>query len=289
MPSPDYGYRAYVCAASPGPEDSPTTGNGPKGEYASKSQTTLDFALTDVRAWAEHFRGDDGGHADVVDHHVVLESATSEDLRDALAEAAEKLDFYFDESRGGSLNFVYSGHGTTDGDLVLADRLVSPDELMEWCSAGRAGEGGKTRHLQMVIDSCYSGLTLCRMVLHPAHWSRLVIRDGFAACLPSEEAFELRSLKHSVLTYTALKQIKHMNIGMAQHISADDVKQLKRGQRETSPNLTNGQQHSLDIINGHYVSLRDSAGSDLEIPDDATVEQLAEALDALPRRKGRGR
>jgi hypothetical protein len=63
----------------------------------------------------------------------------------------------------------------------------------------------KTRHLRTAIDSCYSGLILCRLVMHPHHGHRVKVRDGFAVCLPSEEAFELRSLRHSVLTYTMLR------------------------------------------------------------------------------------
>ena len=285
MPHPDYRIQAYVSVASPGPEGAPTTGDGPQGKFHSKSQTTLRYAVEDVRAWAASFHVDEAGQKDVVDHHVVLESATARELQAAITDAIDRLDFHFEESAGGSLNLAFSGHGSTDGDLVLADRLVSPDELMEWCAGGRAGEDEKTRHLRIVIDSCYSGLTLCRMVMHPHHWSRLVVRDGFAACLPSEEAFELRSLQRSVLTHTMLRPGARL-METAEKVTAEELKEIRASQRETTHYLTNGKQHSLDIINGHAISLRGSDKS-VEVLDNKTIEELVEAVDSLPMRKRR--
>jgi hypothetical protein len=284
VPHPDYRIQAHVYVACPGPDEAPTTGEGPRGKFHSKSQTTLRYAVDDVRAWAAKLYGPEVGHEDVVNYHVLLESASAGDLQDAIADAIDRLDLHFEDSAGGSLNLVFSGHGSPDGDLVLADRLVSPDEVMEWCAAGRAGENEKTRHLRTVIDSCYSGLTLCRMVKHPHHWSRLVVRDGFAASLPSQEAFELRSLQHSVLTYTMVRAGNAL-WESAEKMTAEEFKEANASQRETTQYLTNGQQHSLDIINGHSISLRGSAAKFVEVLDTETLDELVEAVDSLPRRR----
>lgn len=288
MPHPDYRIQANVCVASPGPDEAPTIGDGPRGKFYSKSQTTLRFAVDDVRAWAVRFQGGEHGHKDVVNHHVAMEAATADQLRDGIADAINRLDFYFEESAGGSLNLVFSGHGTAAGDLVLANRLVSPDELMEWCAGGRAGENGKTRHLRIVIDSCYSGLMLCRLLLHPHHWARLIVRDGFAACLPSEEAFELRSLEHSVLTYSMLRPGHRLWFKGLGELNADEVREVRASNRETTQYLTNGQQHALDVINGHAISL--VGGTPLvEVPANITLDELVEAVDSLPKRKRKRR
>src|SRR6266550_6610368 len=107
MPHPDYRIQAHVCVASPGPDEAPTTGNGPRGKLHSKSQTTLKYAVDDVLAWAVRFRDGEHGHDDVVDHHVVMESATADQVRDAIADAIGRLDYHFDDSAGGSLNLIF--------------------------------------------------------------------------------------------------------------------------------------------------------------------------------------
>lgn len=168
----------------------------------------------------------------------------------------------------------------------MADRLLSPGELMEWCARGKAGENGKTRHLRLVIDCCYSGLTLCRMAMHRDHWSRLVLRDAFAACLPSQEAFELRSLQHSVLTYTALRPGKRLLMKRA--LTPEESKEVMASIRETTQYLTNGKQHSLSLINGHDMSLRGGhPDRHVKVLDVKTLDELVEAVDSLASRRRR--
>src|SRR5450830_1683242 len=150
MPSPDYQYQAHVLVACSGGSDAAHLEDGPHGKFTSKSQTRLAYAVADVRAWATQFgSGEEAGFQDEINSHVLLEEATRAQLGEAIAEAVHRLDFHFDRSRGGSLNLVFSGHGSENGDLALKDGPLSPDELMEWCAAGRAGQDGKTRHLRI--------------------------------------------------------------------------------------------------------------------------------------------
>jgi hypothetical protein len=210
MPHPDYRYQAHVLVACSGQAELAPAGDGPRGKFMSKSQTRLAYAVADVRAWDDRFSsGEEAGFKDEVDFRVLLEEASHSDVRQAITEAVDRLDHHFDDSTGGSLNLVFSGHGHANGDLALADGPLSPNELMEWCASGRAGQNGKTRHLRIVIDSCYAGATLARLLLHEAHWKGVVIRDGYAACLPSEEAYELDRLGHSVLTHTMLRPYRN--------------------------------------------------------------------------------
>lgn len=44
-------------------------------------------------------------------------------------------------------------------------------------------------------------MTLARLYVHREYTDAYILRDAFAACLPSEEAFELSRFGHGVLTY----------------------------------------------------------------------------------------
>jgi hypothetical protein len=166
------------------------------------------------------------------------------------------------------------------------------DQLMEWCTAGRAGQNGNTRHLRLVIDSCYAGLSPARMMMHPTHWTKAVIRDALAACLPSQEAFELPSVGHSVLTYTRL--CPYANEKPPSDASTEEHRRWmdegyphwSAARRETTQYLTNGRQHALDLINGHAIGLASNAGRSVDVadwPEKIELDKLVVALDHLPR------
>jgi hypothetical protein len=53
-----------------------------------------------------------------IDFDVLLQEATHSEAPDAIAEAVDHLDFHFDDSKGGSLNFVFSGHGPLTATLL---------------------------------------------------------------------------------------------------------------------------------------------------------------------------
>lgn len=282
MPTPDYAYQAHVQVACSGDEQGPAQGVGPVGKFSSKSRTRLAYAVKDVSAWASRFaRGTEAGIADQVGFQVVLEEPSRDQVAEAVAEAIERLDFYFEEHSGGSLNFVFSGHGAANGDLLLRDQALSIDELMDWCAAGRAGERRRMRHLRLVLDSCYSGAALARMILHPAHGDRVVLRDALAACLPNQEAFELPRLKHSVLTHTRLRPYADAlpDPGWTAH----DLTEYRRAERESTQYLTNGRQHALDLVNGHFVCIARNSEKGIEVEERMQLQELQEARDGLPQ------
>jgi hypothetical protein len=289
MPHPDYRYQAHVLVACSGQAELAPAGDGPRGKFTSKSQTRLAYAVADVRAWEDRFSsGQEAGFKDEVDFHVLLEEANCSDVRQAVTEAIDRLDHHFEDSTGGSLNLVFSGHAHANGDLALADGPLSPTELMEWCASGCAGQNRKTRHLRIVIDSCYAGATLARLLLHEAHWERVVIRDGYAACLPSEEAYELDRLGHSVLTYTMLRPYRNA-LPPRQGWSEVEVRAVRQTWRESTQYLTNGRQHAVDVVNGHFASLRSnhSKGVDIDPKTPQTLDELLKALDELGKRRRR--
>lgn len=59
MPSPDYVYKAAVLIACSGDRSTAANrGIGPKGEFVSKAQSRLSYAIADVKAWYAHFEGE---------------------------------------------------------------------------------------------------------------------------------------------------------------------------------------------------------------------------------------
>jgi hypothetical protein len=162
MPSPDYRYQTHVLVACAGRSAEAAEGEGPRGKFVSKAQTRLAYAVADVQAWGNWFTGGkEAGFKNEVDFHVLLQEATHSEVADAVAEAVDRLDFHFDDSRGGSLNFVFSGHGHSDGDLALKGGPLSADQLMEWCTAGRAGQkpedpASSARH-RLVLRRAHAG------------------------------------------------------------------------------------------------------------------------------------
>ncbi len=288
MPHPDYRYQARVLLACSAADAHATQGEGPRGKFVSKAQTRLQYAVADIRAWEQHLSGGtEAGVVDAVGFHLLLDEALVSDVAEGVAEAVERLDFHHDESNGGSLNVVFSGHGYENGDLALRDGPLPIDQLMEWCAAGRAGEGGKTRHLRVVIDACYAGQALARMLLHPHHWTKVVLRDAFASCLPSEESFELDRLGHSVFTHTMVNRYANLlppPVGQGDW-SQVDYREYVRAQRETTQYLTGGRQHALDVVNGHHVSIAKGRDRFLELEDGMRLDQLGEALDNLAARR----
>ncbi len=109
--------------------------------------------------------------------------------------------------------------------------------------------------------------------------------DGFSACLPSQDAFELSSLGHSVLTYTMLRPYKNA-LPPASGWTEEEYRQFSRAQRETTQYLTNGRQHALDVINGHFIALAGNPNRAIETNDvepPMGLEELHMALDNLQR------
>jgi|SRR3569833_1337580 len=292
MPHPDYSHRFAVEVACSGPADETPTVEGSIGPIGSKAHAHLAYAIADVRAWALRDYGPPPMGKDCLRGSIALEEVTRADVLDAIAEASARLNSHNDHSAGGTLDFYYSGHGLPDGALSLADGALDPDELAEAWVRGNTHDS--IRHIRFVLDCCHAGMTMARLMLHQGHWSSYVLRDGWAASLPSEEAFELPTLGHGVLTYVKTRPDPFSIINdwkASDHQpSEQDLRMLRRLDRETVHYLTNGRQHGLDLINGHAISIMGSSHGDLELGDSEwCLNELVDALDGLPRQRRRGR
>lgn len=289
VPHPDYQHRSGILIACSGPAE--TTGGeaGPAGAFASKSQADLSYAIADVEKIASIFHAPPRIGGECLQEKILLREATRDDVLRAIIEASNQLNAHNDHSTGGTLDVFFSGHGYPNGDLCLADGPLSPDELADAWTKGNTS--GQRRHVRLVLDCCYAGMTLARLCLHPGHGASYMMRDAWAACLPSEEAFELPRLGHGVLTYTHtrphLLEIMMRCQEEGRQPTEEEIRVASRANRETPHYLTNGRQHALDLINGHAVHVvgghRDAS---LELfGRDWSLEELAAALDGLPKRR----
>jgi uncharacterized caspase-like protein len=295
VPHPDYAFKAAVLTACSGPAWSAPSCEGPAGTFASKAKAQLKYAVADVEGLARGFYGA-ASHPIVgkvrMQHKITLQETTRQELIDAIADANDRLNAHNHESRGGTFDFYFSGHGRPNGDLCLADGPFSPDELAECWVRGNTGR--EMRHIRLMLDCCHAGMTLARLYLHPGHWGSYVLRDAWAASLPSQEAFELPKLGHGVFTYTRLRpdplSIMNKIRDEEREPTAKDIKALRKAEKETTQFLTNGAQHALNMINGHHVSvvgLESRPALELEDQTSWSLDQLVAAFDALTSRRPR--
>lgn len=290
MVQPDYRYQAGVAIGCEGP-DAGLVRTGRLGVRRSRDGARLEHFLADARHWREAFKHNNEGGRDErpsgVDPFVVLlENPSRAAVVDAMAECGAFLHAFRDRPdwSGGSFHFSFAGHGTDAGDLVLADGALSPDELAELVTASVDPNPPAKRRLGLVLDSCFSGLTLARIMLHPLRRSQLLITDGFAAAMHDELAWELDALGHGALTFTmANRRNAHVDRDrLAKAVEQGDETYLRLALQGFVPNpvsyLTDADQHSLDLLNGHWLEIKG-----LGVVDVLGNVSLCQLIDALER------
>jgi hypothetical protein len=258
--------------------------SGPGGLRRLRTGAQLQNVVADAQYWHKIFKEDVDPPG--AGRHILLENPTKKDVLDALDDVGS----YLEESirvgapgwPGGELHFAFSGHGTDDGKLELADNELSATELVDSIVAPMSS-AKYTRRIGVVFDSCYSGLTLAQLLLHPETGRHISLRDGFAAALHDEGAWELDHLGHGALTFT-MKNAGNAHVDfskLARAVQENDQKYLRLALQAFVPNpvtyLTEGDQHSIDLLNGHYVKVK-GAGS-IEVLGAVSLTQLLDALE----------
>lgn len=279
-----------MLIACSGPAQSAESGEGPRGRSHPRLKLIWSTRSPTLRRGHGTHTAPPPMGEECLRHKTVLREATRQDVLDAVAEAHDRLNSHNDHSRGGTLDVFYSGHGDPNGDLVLADGPLAPEGLADLC--GRGNSSGDCRQVRLVLDCCHAGMTLARLIVHSGHWSSYVLRDAWAACLPRQEAFELPRLGQGVLTHTRLREdalaIVNRIRGAGREPTPAEIKLVQQTNRESTQFLTNGRQHALDLINGHFVSVIGNRQPGLELGDQEwPLADLVTALDELPRRTPR--
>lgn len=287
----DYLYQAAVVIGCEGPEDG-LLRSGPLGSRRSRDGAHLEHVLADARHWRESFsdagKDQSDGNRSTIDPLVItLENPTQAVVNDAIAECGSFLQQFRERPdwSGGSFYFAFAGHGTEEGDLVLTDGELTSDELVELIAASVEPDPPIRRRLGLVFDSCFSGLTLARIMLHPLHGSRVSILDGFAAAMHDELAWEIDALGHGALTFTmANPGNAHVDRDrLARAVEQGDERYLRLALQGFVPNpvsyLTEADQHSLDLLNGHLLEVK-GLGS-VDVLGDVSLDQLLTALEQV--------
>jgi hypothetical protein len=280
MPKPDYTFQASIVIACEGPLDGEIR-TGPAGFRRSRDGAMLHHVLSDAQYWAEEFR-----NTDSLQHHVtLLENPTRADVVAAIAEAGDFLHHYKRDPgwNGGQINFAFAGHGVDGGELVLADAKLSPDEIAETIAECTWTREQTSLRLAVVLDSCFSGRTLAKLLLHRFHGTHYLLIDGFAAALHDELAWELEALSHGALTFTMRNRGNaHVDQNrLARAVQEQDEDYLRFALQAYVPNpvtyLTEGDQHSIDLINGHEMEIK-GCGT-VDVIGEVTLDQLLEKVE----------
>lgn len=281
MAKPDYEFQASVVIGCEGPFEG-TQRSGPAGPRTSRDGAKLKNVLADAYHWAGDFDSEGSETKQVT----LLENPDRAEVLAAIAEAGNFLRCYEDRPgwRGGQINLAFAGHGTEGGDFVLSDGELLVDEFLEtFAESTPAPANHRCVRLAVVLDSCFSGRSLARMLLHPLHSSHFLLIDGFAAALHDEFAWELDSLGHGALTFTMRNRGNaHIDQNrLARAVEEQDEEYLRLALQAYVPNpvtyLTEGNQHSIDVINGGLLQIKGCG--EIGIDDTFVLDQLLEKME----------
>lgn len=200
-------WAAYVNVAAKGTLFRPYQRADPMSMHP-KALANLEYTTADVDYWDDYWRNGDWSRRPSYETHATLRDADYAALDSQLAEVKE---WFADSSKipgfdGGSVVFCFSGHGREgDGALCLNnDTYFDAEDFIRTCmEIRRASPGRGPLKVSLIVDSCYSGAFLLRVlegILHK-HPDDLSPDYLYAASMPDEVAWELPVLSHGLATY----------------------------------------------------------------------------------------
>lgn len=186
-------WKAYVSIASYGPlyESGLDTF---MSDMRPKALADLEYTSRDIAYLERHWR-EEGYDTAPNEHHVAKFDISYNRVVAALEGAKSFLVAGSDseEFDGGALIFSFSGHGREgDGTLCLNDdTYFSADDFVDSClEIQRAAPGLSNLRIALLLDSCYSGEFLLRVL-------ERVLRDQLDALTPEYFLASARSLTGS--------------------------------------------------------------------------------------------
>jgi hypothetical protein len=194
--------------------------------------------------------------------------------------------------KGGGISLYYAGHGAEcTGAMVFKDGDVSGTQLAEMVAGGIMSDRysrGDLLGIELAMDSCFAGAFLAEFLAaadSPEMKAKLLPRDMWAASLHDESAWELPELGHGVLTYT-FKNVGNGYVDMqqlAQAVDRNDQQFLRMALQGHVPNrvtfLTEGDQHAIELVNGHQMEVKGAGYFELPIDEPCSADQLKDALE----------
>ncbi len=298
---------AALSVAAPGPAKTDAR-TGALGVKRSKAGASLRYAVADARHWAERFG---------IDNTQVLENPSVTQFWTTVATIKRRLEAEWNSAAawGAEFAFFFSGHGTRRGEIVLRDGDVGITELVASLADAPPTAASARLKLGFALDCCYSGAALITTVMHLP--SRVSLRDALASSLHDEESYEYDELGHGLFTYV----MKHRAVDLAQHsdriidvltrngwtIEGDRLVPpitlpgtspllqpgllLQERFRNTLvdlqalPYLSDGDQHALDVMNSHLITVRGRGDLDIAVDDVSSIDELAEQIEDMCRQR----
>jgi hypothetical protein len=279
-------HAATITISCSGPEKV-VPAYGPGGVRQSRAGADLRFTKADGKFFDEHF-GENGIDYSIVSRQWLIEPAVNE-LKEVLHNAAVALSYHAGKEgwNGGGIIICYAGHGADiSGALILRDGHVTAQELGQWIVDEAIPSEGP-RHVDLVLDSCFAGGFLAEFLAVASQNSRsLRIIDARIASLHNEKAWEHRELGHGTWTYTFRSSFEPHNLSgsaeLATAVNVNDQRIIQKELHRFVPNpvtyLTEGQQHVVEITNGHYVEVQGGGSFSLPLGKVFTADQVKQTL-----------
>jgi len=162
--------------------------------------------------------------------------------------------------------------------------VLSQSELIDAVLEPRHDRRAK-RRLALVLDCCHSGRTLAEVVVDKRQKTDFLLIDGFAACMHDELSWELDLLGHGVLTSSMgakpAVDWKEGEAKLARAAREGDETYLRGALHRHTPNpvtyLTQGDQTSVEVINGWHIEAK--GGGSVDLLGDLTLYRVLDALE----------
>ena len=187
-------------------------------------------------------------------------------------------------------NLIYAGHGRpSDGAIELSDGALSGEDFYHALVENYSDCPNKL-HVDIVLDSCYSARFLIDFIVSSQANETVYGFDCNVSSLPDEKSYEMDFIEHGAfsfsLTHPGNSYVDATELARA--VDKQDLRTIVKSlQGITVPNpvafLTNGRQHSMELISGHHLSIH-GAGS-IELSDHFGALTHAGLADAVARAK----
>ncbi|NEP19473.1 MAG: hypothetical protein F6J97_21705 [Leptolyngbya sp. SIO4C1] len=212
-------------------------------------------------------------------------------MRNSIRETIERLaERKATPGRKNVFNLIYAGHGRpADGALEFSDGALSGEDFYHELVEHYTDHPNRL-HVDIVLDSCYSARFLIDFVVGSQSSETVHVFDCMVSSLPDEKSYEMDFIEHGAfsfsLTHPGNSYVDATELARA--IDNQDLRTIVKSlQGIAAPNpvafLTNGRQHSMELISGHYLSIP-GAGS-IELADHFGTLTHAGLADAIARAK----
>ena len=251
------------------------------GEIRSRNGAKLQYTTNDAESMFKLWKKASNDLPN--EFHSLLIDPTIEEVEHKIREISTLIRDSRDDGIG--IDLYFAGHGENNtGNLVLKNATLSPTRFLELQAGDVRFVNGHPRIMGVFLDSCYSGAFLIELaVLANNNFDLFHLEDGKCSCLPDEECYEEESLNHGIFTYIFLHNLDKFGFYVAKSKlnravlnndrSAIDIS-LEGFFEPTTACLTEGRQHSMDLMKGQITVDENFASVELEEDIDiATIKR----------------